>query len=125
MITGLLRLLNSLFSFYGYLVIGALIMMPIAYVLAPVWHFVDSLPHAFVETIAMLIYIPMALIGVGIIVDFLRPEAADLSHSPTRPEPLRLQDHAPWLQTISISEDEDEAPALSPPRKSLPAPARD
>ena len=97
MITALLRLLKSLLGWYAATVVGGLITIPIAMTLAPVWHYVHSLPYELVETVAMLIYIPMALIGVGFIVDFLSPASADPAPVPAPSEAAEPEDLTPAL----------------------------
>lgn len=112
-------------SYFAFVIIGVLIMIPVGYAIAPFFHFAKNMPTASRETILMAVYLPMALIGVFIIIDFLLPQVPDQEPGQAPASPLLLQDHAPWLQSSSIAEDEAEAPALSPPRKSLPAPGRD
>lgn len=112
-------------GFYAVLFVAGLIAVPAGYALAPAFHFAKNMPAASRETILMAVYLPMALAGVFIIIDFLLPQVPDQEPDQAPASPLLLQDHAPWLQSSSIAEDEAEAPSLSPPRKSLPAPGPD
>ena len=121
-----LLLLKSLLLLYGSLMLAALLSIPFGVALVPILGFANAMPPAARENILQFVWLCMVAIVVpGIIIGWLeRLGAADQSHTPKPPSPRQLQDQAPWLQAVSVAEDAAAPPALTPPRKNPPSPAR-
>ncbi len=120
-----LSVISTIFTIYAYMVVGAMVSLALAYPFAPIWYFIHSLPVDLIKYGLEIAWsLGFTIVATWIIEDYW-PRSAARSDNPTRPSRLRLRDLVPWLRTVPIDEDEAEAPALSPPRKSLPAPERD
>lgn len=111
---------------YASIALAALVSIPVGYfVIAPGWHFIHSLPPELMQLFLQIGWMTgFALVAAHIIQDYLQPTAGR-SYMRAHPDRLRLADQAPWLQVLEVSEGEAAAPALSPPRKSLPSPEHD
>jgi hypothetical protein len=108
--------------------VGFALSIPLGYALGPVFAVAEATPHHIATTVLQFAWIFAIVFVIGYFIDDWadrRGRVADQQDSRSRPTPLLLRDLAPWLQSVPIAEDEDAAPALSPPRKNLPAPARD
>ncbi len=118
--------LKTIILVYAGMVIAALVSIPIGYFLiAPVWHLLHALPLDITKYALEAAWsLALCIVVMWIIEDYW-PQAADQLRAPAQPLPLRLEDQAPWLQSVPVAEDAASRPALSPPWKSLPAPARD
>lgn len=117
--------LTALLRVYFLVMIGTLVAIPIGYALNPVLYVVDNTPRELgAPALQLMWYLMIAIVAGWLIEDWL-PEAARQENSSRPPLRRRLQDLAPWLRSVEVAEYEAEAPALSPPPKSLPAPGRD
>ena len=117
--------LIALARIYALWVIGALITIPFAYIFAPVFYAVESIPAAVASRILEFGWIIMVIIVIGWLIEDYWPAAAARSDNQAPPSPLQLPDLAPWLQAETIVEDADEQPGALRQPKSLPAPGRD
>lgn len=104
--------------------LGFVLIIPIGYVLGPTIGLLEATPRHILTFALELSWFFAIAIVLGWFLDELRPLAAVRSLRRERSLPQRLRDQAPFLQAVPIVEDEDEPPALSPPRKNLPAPVR-
>lgn len=103
-------------------IIALALIIPIGYAAGVYFAFMEGLSATIREYALQLIWLCMiALVAAELIEDWLGwLQAAARSRTPTPPSPPQLQDRAPWLQAVSVSEDAAAPPALSPQRKSLP-----
>lgn len=108
--------------------VGFALSIPLGYAMGSVFAVAEATPQHIAATILQFAWIFALVVVIGYFIDDWqdrRRPTADRQDSRSRPAPLQLRDLAPWLQSVPIAEDEAAAPALSPPPKSLPAPARD
>lgn len=108
-------------------IIALLLIIPLGYAVGVYFAFMEGIPATIRENALQLIWLCiLALVAVEFIEDWLeRLRAAARSQPPKPPSLRRLQDLAPWLQAVSVSEDAAVPPALSPPLRSRHSPARD
>lgn len=114
----------TLLRIYAMSVFGALVSIPIAYVLAPVWYAVHEIPYHIMTFILEASWCFGAVIVLGWLVDDWLPLAADQGQEQGPTWLRRFLDQALSSPMKSAAGYADEPPALSPPRKSLPAPER-
>lgn len=119
-----LTLVRSILQLFGILMLGAAVSIPVGYVIAPFWYAAHEIPHGIMTFVLELSWYMALLVVLCWFIDEWLPLIAVRSLRRERSLPQRLRDQAPFLQAVPIVEDAGEPPALSPPRKSLPAPAR-
>lgn len=121
----IVKLIRTIIIAYATLMMAALVSIPVGHVIAPVWRFIHSLPVDITKYALEIAWTVGACLVLTWILEDHWPEAADQSDRQAQPSQSLLQDQAPWLQTVEVGADAASPPALSPPPKSLPAPAHD
>lgn len=88
----LMSWIKALAIIYATGVISALVMIPFAYYLAPLWGWFEALPHSVVSTALQFLWLMGVAIVAGWIVDDWLPLTADQEDNQARPWLLQLPD---------------------------------
>lgn len=104
---------------------GFVLVIPLGYAAGAVLGLLEATPyHVLTFALELSWYFGIAIV-LGWFLDEWLPPTAALSLLREHSSGPQFRGQAHGLQDVPISEDEDEPPVLSPPRKSLPAPEYD